>query len=230
MASRIFRYLNINIAPWCGHCKSLAPEWEKAATALKGIVKIGAVDSDAEKSVGNPYNIKGFPTIKFFGDNKGSPSDYQGGRTAKDIVNFAMQQAKSIAEARLSGKSSTSGGKKSSEGQKSSGGHKEQKQANTEKDVIILEDSNFEDIVMKSKDMWLIEFYAPWCGHCKKLEPEWNQAASELKGKVKVAKVDSTVHQKISSKYGINGYPTIKIFAPGVKNENSVESYEVFKF
>jgi protein disulfide-isomerase A6 len=64
-------------APWCGHCKALAPEWEKAATALKGIIKVGAVDMDAEPSVGQPYQITGFPTIKFFGLNKDSPVAYE---------------------------------------------------------------------------------------------------------------------------------------------------------
>lgn len=40
----------------------------------------------------------------------------------------------------------------------------------------------------------MFEFYAPWCGHCKKLEPEWNKVGSELKGKVKVAKIDATAN------------------------------------
>lgn len=79
---------------------------------------------------------------------------------------------------------------------------------------------------MKSKDMWLIEFYAPWCGHCKNLEPHWNQAANELKGKIKVAKVDATVHQKISARYKISGYPTIKIFPPGQKSDAKVQNYD----
>ncbi len=65
-------------APWCGHCKSLAPEWAKAATALKGIVKLGAVDMTAHAEVGQPYGIQGFPTIKIFGQNKAKPTDYQG--------------------------------------------------------------------------------------------------------------------------------------------------------
>jgi len=57
-------------APWCGHCKSLAPEYDKAAKALEGIVKLGAVDMTTDESVGGPYGIKGFPTIKFFGAKK----------------------------------------------------------------------------------------------------------------------------------------------------------------
>jgi protein disulfide-isomerase A6 len=46
--------------------------------------------------------------------------------------------------------------------------------------------------VYGSKDIWFVEFYAPWCGHCKALEPEWNTVAADMKGKVKFAKVDAT--------------------------------------
>lgn len=53
-------------------------------------------------------------------------------------------------------------------------------------DVIKLTDSNFDKLVMESDDLWLVEFYAPWCGHCKSLEPHWAKAATELKGKVKI--------------------------------------------
>lgn len=62
----------------CGHCKSLAPEWKKAAKALKGVVSVGAVDMDVHGSVGGPYNVRGFPTLKIFGANKKSPQDYNG--------------------------------------------------------------------------------------------------------------------------------------------------------
>lgn len=50
----------------------------KLASALKGIFKVGAVDMTQHQSVGAPYNVQGFPTIKIFGANKKVPVDYQG--------------------------------------------------------------------------------------------------------------------------------------------------------
>ncbi len=50
--------------PSCSHCKSLAPEWKKAAAQLKGIVNIAAIDGDAEKALAGRIGVKGFPTIK----------------------------------------------------------------------------------------------------------------------------------------------------------------------
>ena len=75
---RKFMASNLFVIDRCGHCRSLAPEWKKAASALKGVVKVGAVDMDVHSSVGSPYNVRGFPTIKVFGANKKSPSDYNG--------------------------------------------------------------------------------------------------------------------------------------------------------
>lgn len=77
-------------APWCGHCKSLAPSWELAAKQLKGVVKVGAVDMTTDEGVGRPYDIKGFPTLKFFGDNKNSPIAYESGRDADSIRQWAL--------------------------------------------------------------------------------------------------------------------------------------------
>lgn len=199
-------------APWCGHCQSLAPEWKKAATALKGIVKVGAVDMDVHRNVGAPYNVQGFPTIKIFGGNKNSPSDYNGARTAQSLTDTAMQQLRTLVSDRLRG----GGGRRSGGGSGGSGGGR--KQGNPA-DVVELTDSNFEDTVLNSKDMWLVEFFAPWCGHCKRLEPEWAAAATELKGKVKLGALDATVHTVMASRYGIQGFPTIKMFQNGEATE-----------
>jgi len=201
-------------APWCGHCQSLTPEWKRAATALKGIVKIGAVDADTHKSLGQQYGVQGFPTIKIFGTNKRSPTNYQGGRTADAIVDQAITQLKTIANERLGKRGGGSSGGSGSGSGSGSGGN----------DAIELTDSNFESTVLDSEDPWLVEFMAPWCGHCKNLAPEWARAATELKGKVKLGVVDATVHTQIAQRYGVQGFPTIKFFPAG-KKDGQAEDY-----
>lgn len=79
---------------------------------------------------------------------------------------------------------------------------------------------------MGSEDIWLVEFFAPWCGHCKNLAPEWASAASELKGKVKLGALDATVHTSKAQEYNIRGYPSIKYFGPGRKDSDSVSDYD----
>lgn len=69
--------------------------------------------------------------------------------------------------------------------------------------VIELTDSNFEELVLDSEDFWLVEFFAPWCGHCKNLAPHWTQAATELKGKIKMGTVDATVQTVMANRFGV---------------------------
>lgn len=203
-------------APWCGHCQSLTPEWKKAATALKGIVKMGAVDADQHNSLGSQYGVQGFPTIKIFGSNKNKPEEYQGGRSSQAIVDTALNTLRSLVKDRLSGKTGGSDYSRQSSGGGSSGGSK--------KDVIELTDDNFDEKVLNSDDVWMVEFFAPWCGHCKNLEPEWAAAASQVKeqtnGRVKLGAVDATVQQGLASRYGIRGFPTIKVFRKGEEPED----------
>jgi len=66
-------------------------------------------------------------------------------------------------------------------------------------DVIKLTESNFNKEVVNSADLWLVEFYAPWCGHCKQLAPQWEKAASALKGIVKLGAVDMDVEKVFSN-------------------------------
>jgi len=91
---------------------------------------------------------------------------------------------------------------------------------------VVLEDSNFDDLVLgDSKNAWFVEFYAPWCGHCQRLAPEWAALATTLKGEVKVAKIDATQNKELAARFGVNGYPTIKFFPAGNKDDSSAMDY-----
>lgn len=138
-------------APWCGHCKSLAPEYKKAAKALSGIVGVGAVDCDVHKTLCGQFGVRGFPTIKVFGNDKSKPQDYQGARDAAGIAQEAAKTAQKIVTERLGGKwqGSSSGGS----GGGSSGGSGGGSDA-----VVELTESNFKKLVLDSDEPWLIEF------------------------------------------------------------------------
>ncbi|KAH6650157.1 protein disulfide-isomerase precursor [Chaetomium tenue] len=82
----------------------------------------------------------------------------------------------------------------------------------TASDVVQLKKDTFDEFV-KANDLVLAEFFAPWCGHCKALAPEYEEAATSLKEKdIKVVKVDCTEEADLCQQHGVEGYPTLKVF------------------
>ncbi|XP_058515736.1 protein disulfide-isomerase A6 homolog [Ochotona princeps] len=212
-------------ADWCGHCQQFAPEYEKAAKALRGIVKFVAV---SDQSAMGEYEVRGFPTVKaIIGKGGATPKtfDYNQARTASALVDFALQHLGKLARARLAGK--VDAGEDTKGSSSSSGSSSDKKKKEGPSDVVVLTDENFNKTVMKdSKNVWFVEFYAPWCGHCKSLAPTWEELATVLKGKVRVGKVDATTEKILASTYQIQGFPTLKLFPLGEKNVALVKDYE----
>jgi thioredoxin 1 len=82
-------------------------------------------------------------------------------------------------------------------------------------DVVTLQDSTFEQEVLKSDIPVLVDFWAVWCGPCKAVAPAVEELAKQYKGQVKVAKMDVDEHQKVPQQYGIRSIPTLLLFKGG---------------
>ena len=195
-------------APWCGHCKALQPHWEELATISSGIINVAKVDATKEKKISKRFNIKGFPTLKLFPpgvQTEKDAIDYPGGR---DLDNF-----RSYLENKFDFKLADKGKK------------------TQRSDVIVLTDDNFDELVYDDNEFaWFIEFYAPWCGACKALQPEWETTARSLKGLVKVAKVDATVNNKLFKRMDVTFYPTIKFFKKEATSDEEAVLFEGGRF
>ena len=81
---------------------------------------------------------------------------------------------------------------------------------------------NFDEVVFDKAKNVLVEFYAPWCGHCKALSPVWDELAEKLKDKedIVIAKMDATINELSHTR--VRSFPTIKLFK---KETNEMAEY-----
>jgi protein disulfide-isomerase A6 len=185
-------------APWCGHCKKLAPDYEKLGSSFKKAksVLIGKVDCDEHKSICSKYGVSGYPTIQWFPKGSLDPKKYEGPRTAEALAEFVNSE-----------------------------GGTNVKIAATPSNVVVLTADNFDEIVLDEKKNVLVEFYAPWCGHCKNLAPVYEKVATafKLEDDVVIANLDADKHKDLGEKYGVTGFPTLKFFP---KSNKAGEDYD----
>jgi len=196
-------------APWCGHCKNLAPAYEVVgdAFAKSNDVVVAKVDADKHRDLGSRFGVSGFPTLKWFPKDSKTPETYEGGRDSNDIIEFINRRA------------GTRG-----------------KVVKASSDISILDATNFDTVVLDKTKHVLVEFYAPWCGHCKKLAPTWEKLATIYKNEknVVIANVDADKHREVGEKYGVSGFPTLKFFPQdnkaGVAYEGGRELADFVKY
>ena len=125
-------------APWCGHCKNLAPVYEEVANAFSYAadkVVVAKVDADNHKELGKRFGVSGFPTLKWFDGKSDQPSDYQSGRDFDSLTSFIQEKS----------------------------GVRPKVKAKLPSQIVMLDNQSFKQKVGKDQDV-LVAFTAPWCG------------------------------------------------------------------
>jgi thioredoxin domain-containing protein 5 len=177
-------------APWCGHCQRLAPTWDKLADSFQHdrSVSISKVDCDQFKSACTNFKVKGYPTLLWIVDGK-VIEKYAGARTHEDLKAFVVQKVE------------------------------EEKEVSdivrNEDLVVFLTENSFDKTI--NKGVTFVKFQAPWCSHCKRLAPVWDELGQKTMGLsgLRIAKVDCSKSENLCNKYRVDGYPTLLLFKDG---------------
>ncbi|KAI5711993.1 thioredoxin domain-containing protein 5 homolog [Diaphorina citri] len=207
-------------APWCGHCQSLAPVWQELASHFKTEedVSIAKIDCTQHRSICQSFDIKSYPTLLWIESGK-KLDKFQGSRTLETLVNYVSKM-----KGPLNKKADSPDAENASE------------VPVKPEPVVSLTSENFNDVI-KSGTVF-IKFFAPWCGHCKRLAPTWEELGTKLldnKHGIVIAKVDCTqeLSKDLCNQEGVDGFPSIYVYKNGVRTaeyNGSRDLEELYQF
>ncbi|CAG9853818.1 unnamed protein product [Phyllotreta striolata] len=185
-------------APWCGHCQNLAPTWEQLAKSLEldSDVTIAKIDCTQFRSICTNYEVKGYPTLLWI-ENGDKVDKYAGERNHDDLKEYVIKMI----------------------GTKKAANKREEPKVDTQSVSGEITEEDFKNNIQSG--IAFVKFYAPWCGHCKRLSPTWDV----LRGKfsenslVKILKVDCTleVNKQLCNDEEVEGFPSLYLYKEGEK-------------
>ncbi|XP_035828946.1 dnaJ homolog subfamily C member 10 [Aplysia californica] len=85
--------------------------------------------------------------------------------------------------------------------------------------VVTLTSSNFQQLVLESSSSWIVDYYAPWCGHCQVFRPEFERVAEAIEDFAKAGKVDCDSEPNICNKAAVRAYPTVRFYKGSKRGE-----------
>ncbi|KAG8688702.1 hypothetical protein FRC11_004943 [Ceratobasidium sp. 423] len=190
-------------SPYCPHCKRFAPTWDKVAKEKAPLVDISGftmaqVNCIAQGDLCNSNGVTGYPQVMLFQDGK-KLEEYSGDRTHDDLSSWIDKRVANYAQSSTSKSSSTSGAS----------------HLNPDGQVLVLTPETFDKSL--SEGPIFIKFYAPWCGHCKKLAPVWAELATRTKGQVSIAEVNCEQYGALCKSQNVDGYPMLFFYNAGQK-------------
>jgi len=174
-------------ASWCGPCQQLAPEWRKLAKKLAATHKFDVVQV-GQVDCQQEQALCAEQHVQSFPNIRVYPTDTYG-LERYEIYQGWMRDLNSLFQ---------------------------WSQEYLPSKVTNLNQNNFENSVLladKQSQPWVVDFYAPWCGHCQIFAPTFEQLAERLDGQVKFGKVNCQLNQYLCQMAGIQAFPTLRFYS-----------------
>ncbi|KAJ7741455.1 protein disulfide isomerase [Mycena maculata] len=190
-----------HFSPYCGHCRAFLPTWEKLVEQSENSagVQLAQVDCSVNGDLCNANGVSGYPQLHLYRDGE-FVEKYKGSRDFDVVTEYlAGYLAMHAPIPELPSPLLTPAAADVI--------------LNPSGEVTVLTPDNFRTTLDQGPAF--IKFYAPWCGHCKKLAPIWKQLAKLMEAKVTIAEVNCEAHEKFCKSQGVGGFPTLMYYPPG---------------
>ncbi|KAG8900294.1 hypothetical protein FRB99_006135 [Tulasnella sp. 403] len=192
-------------SPYCPHCRHFEATWrtlteEYEAAEATSHFFMAQVNCITQGDLCQQNKIEYYPQLKLYLDGV-EKETYNGDRTISILRGYINKQIEQYA-----------GGVQHPD-------HKQEalsaRNLNLEGEVSVLTQSNFKSTIEQGPTF--IKFFAPWCGHCKRLAPIWLELATRLKGVMNVAEVNCDDNGSLCKQEGVDGYPMLYLYNAGQK-------------
>jgi len=180
--------------PWCPHAQAFAPKLEAVAESLKShsyTINFAAVDVSTNPQLGQYYRINSSPIIKMLSYHEGKEviEDFVPEGDGDNITEFCQNSFR-----------------------KKNIPYTDLPEDFEDGSIITLDDTNYDDVILSSNEIWFIMFGAEWCYHCKLAKPGMAAAALELGPKVRFAIIDADKNRGLAKRHKISKLPTLKYY------------------
>eukprot|EP00111_Clytia_hemisphaerica_P003469 TCONS_00009914-protein len=204
-------------APWCSHCTKMSPVWDEYARQNHKLkrMKIAKLDCSEYTPLCASEKIKAYPTFRLFDQYKAFT--FRGTtRSIREFNKFVEQKSPNIKNGKVP--------EASDKQHKTHSSTQQKQQPKKRQGVVELTEDSFEKVV--ADGITFVDFFAPWCSHCRKLEPVWKQLADRFAhdSRVTIAKVDCTAQPNLCTSKSISAYPTLNLYKEG--NQLSAYNYD----